>query len=190
MNYNSFTNLNLGEFFKNSHSTNHNIEGQSYAIQKQVIFGIRNITMSIEFNFPEKVSLANRTILKDFILSIFKKEKKKAGNISYVFCSDDYLLDINRSYLNHDYFTDIITFDLSESGSNSIDGEIYISVDTVRDNARRFKTSFSKELHRVMFHGVLHLCGYKDKSDNEQTAMTEKEDHYLHLYSKMFHVKS
>lgn len=138
--------------------------------------------MHIEFNFPAKVSLSKRAELKKFIELIFRKEKKKAGNISYVFCSDDYLLDINRSYLNHDYYTDIITFDLSEPGSGIIDGEIYISVDTIRENAKRFKTSITKELHRVIFHGILHLCGYSDKTQKDQLLMTTKEDHYLHLY--------
>lgn len=138
--------------------------------------------MHIEFNFPAKVALTNRTELKQFIASIFKREKKKPGTISYVFCSDDYLLDINRSYLNHDYYTDIITFDLSEPGSGIIDAEIYISIDTIRDNAKRFDTSINKELHRVIFHGVLHLCGYKDKTPGDQKLMTEKEDHYLELY--------
>lgn len=138
--------------------------------------------MHIEFNFPAKVGLANRTELKKFIESIFRKEKKKPGTISYVFCSDDYLLDINRSYLNHDYYTDIITFDLSEPGSGIIDAEIYISIDTIRDNTKRFQTSINKELHRVIFHGVLHLCGYKDKTSKDQALMTQKEDHYLDLY--------
>lgn len=104
------------------------------------------------------------------------------GNLSYVFCSDDYLLDINRSFLQHDYYTDIITFDLTEPGSKKIDAEIYISVDTIRDNAQRFDTSITKELHRVIFHGVLHLCGYKDKTSKDQELMTRKEDHYLSLY--------
>ncbi len=138
--------------------------------------------MAIEFNFQKKIVLANRSSLKDFILSIFRKEKKKAGNISYVFCSDEYLLQINSSFLNHDYFTDIITFDLSEPGSKSIDAEIYISVDTIRYNAERFDTSIKRELHRVIFHGILHLCGYNDKTAKDQALMTKKEDEYLQRY--------
>lgn len=143
---------------------------------------MRKYTMPVEFNFPEKIALADRTRLKTFIESIFKKEKKSLGNLSYVFCSDDYLLDINRSFLQHDYYTDIITFDLSEPGARKIDAEIYISVDTIRDNARRFNTTVTRELHRVIFHGVLHLCGYKDKSSKDQALMTQKEDHYLSQY--------
>lgn len=138
--------------------------------------------MVVEFNFQKKIVLANRSGLKDFILSIFRKEKKKPGTITYIFCSDEYLLEINRSFLNHDYFTDIITFDLSEPGSKLIDAEIYISVDTIRDNATRFNNSITKELHRVIFHGVLHLCGYKDKTPKDQTLMTQKEDYYLGQY--------
>ncbi len=85
------------------------------------------------------------------------------AELQYIFCSDAYLLDINREYLQHDFFTDIITFDLSEKGQ-PINAEIYISVERVRDNAANYNSSFRKEIHRVIFHGVLHLCGYKDKS--------------------------
>ena len=143
---------------------------------------MRNITMPIHFNFPEKIGLDQRTNLKRFILTIFKKEGKKAGLINYVFCSDDYILEINRSHLGHDYYTDIITFDLSEPNSTIIDAEIYISVDTVRDNAQRFNNTIRQELHRVVFHGVLHLCGYGDKTTSEKLIMTAKEDKYLDLY--------
>ena len=143
---------------------------------------MRNITMPIHFNFPEKIRLDERTNLKRFILTIFKKEGKKAGLINYVFCSDDYILEINRSHLGHDYYTDIITFDLSEPESTIIDAEIYISVDTVRDNAQRFNNTIRQELHRVVFHGVLHLCGYGDKTPSEKLIMTAKEDQYLDLY--------
>ena len=138
--------------------------------------------MAIHFNFPEKITLANRLALKEFIASIFKKEKKQPGEISYVFCSDEYIIEINRSFLAHDYYTDIITFDLSEKGSKKIDAEIYISVDTIRDNASRFNTSVNRELHRVIFHGILHLCGYKDKTPEEQALMTKMEDKYLFQY--------
>ena len=138
--------------------------------------------MVVEFNFQTRITLTERTRLKEFILSIFKKEKKSPGTISFVFCSDEYLLEMNRSYLNHNYYTDIITFDLSASPASPIDGEIYISADTVRDNAKRFRVSINKELHRVIFHGILHLCGYKDKNSQEQRIMSTKEDKYLSLY--------
>ena len=133
---------------------------------------------TIQFNFLEPVSLKDRTRLRQFLVSLFKKEGKKPGDLQYIFCSDDYLLDINRQYLNHDYYTDIITFDLSEKG-HPINAEIYISVDRVRDNAREFGSSVKKELQRVIFHGALHLCGYKDKTAAQQKEMRQMEEKYL-----------
>ena len=127
-------------------------------------------------------SLSNRSDLKSFIASLFKKEKKRLEDIHYVFCSDDYLLEINRQHLQHDYYTDIITFDLSEKGSEIISGEIYISVDRVRNNAKTAGYLISVELLRVIFHGVLHLCGYGDKKRGERAIMREKEDYYIHKY--------
>jgi rRNA maturation RNase YbeY len=114
-------------------------------------------------------------------VSIFKKEKKQLDELQYIFCSDDYLLEINRQYLNHDYYTDIISFDLSEKGQ-LINAEIYISVDRVRENAREFGSSLRQELHRVMFHGALHLCGYKDKKPKEVQIMRQMEDNWLKKY--------
>ena len=101
--------------------------------------------------------------------------------INYVFCTDKVLLEINRKYLKHDLFTDIITFDLSES--RSVRAEIYISIDQVRENARMLGVSFKSELHRVIFHGILHLCGFMDKSKSEREKMREKEDYYLKRYN-------
>ena|ERR1700748_2716921 len=135
----------------------------------------------IFFNFLKEVPLRERARLKAFLPSLFKKEKKQLSEIRYIFCSDDYLLDINKQYLQHDYYTDIITFDLSEPGQ-PINAEIYISVDRVRDNARNFHTSLKRELHRVIFHGALHLCGYKDKSQEEEKIMRQKEEKYLEIY--------
>lgn len=103
------------------------------------------------------------------------------AELQYIFCSDDYLLQINRQFLHHDYYTDIITFDLTEE-SHPINAEIYISVDRVRDNAREFGNSLRTELHRVIFHGSLHLCGYKDKNPREQELMRQMEEKYLKLY--------
>jgi len=138
--------------------------------------------MKISFNFLEKITLTNRTGLKAFIARMFEMEKCKAGQINFIFCSDEFLLEINKTYLQHDYYTDIITFNLSAEGSSFIDGEVYISIDTITDNALRFSNSVSKELHRVMFHGILHLIGYDDSSQRLQTIMTDKEDFYLQLY--------
>ena len=138
---------------------------------------------TIQFNFLEPVSLKDRTRLRQFLVSLFKKEGKKLGDLQYIFCSDDYLLDINRQYLNHDYYTDIITFDLSEKG-HPINAEIYISVDRVRENAANYNSSFRKELHRVMFHGILHLCGYKDKKPKDAKIMRQMEDKWLIAYQR------
>jgi probable rRNA maturation factor len=124
-----------------------------------------------------KPGLSNRTRLKQFIESVFSKEGKQLESLNYIFCTDKALLEINRQYLVHDYYTDIITFDLSDT--NRIRGEIYISTDRVKDNARQLGVSFSEELHRVIFHGVLHLCGYKDKKPGDRKRMREMENYYL-----------
>lgn len=104
-------------------------------------------------------------------------ENKKPGNISVIFCSDDYLLDINIKYLNHNFYTDIVTFDYVEE--NLISGDLFISVDRVKENAKKFDQPFKKELFRVILHGVLHLIGYNDKTEEEQKMMRSKEDFYL-----------
>ena len=145
--------------------------------------------MDISFNFIETITLNNRSLLKGFIKDIFKKEKKKATSLSFVFCSDDYLLQINKTYLQHNYYTDIITFDLSNPSHNEIEGEIYISVETIRSNSQRFNTSIKSELQRVIFHGILHLCGYKDKNTAQQKIMTNKEDFYLTKYAQYLEKK-
>ena len=129
-----------------------------------------------------KPSLTNRTELKRYIQSIFKKEGKKLGFINYIFCTDKALLEINRQFLSHDFYTDIITFNLSES--KIIQAEIYISTDRVKENALQLGVSFKSELHRVVFHGVLHLCGYKDKSKEQKVEMRGKEEFYIKHYLK------
>jgi len=133
--------------------------------------------------FFDEVSpwLPDRSSLKKFIESIFKKEGYKLASLNYIFCTDERLLQINRDYLRHDYYTDIITFGLVQ---DPIEGEIYISIDRVRDNAVQLGVSFKSELHRVIFHGVLHLCGYKDKTSAQEQEMRRKEDYYLNLYFK------
>jgi len=136
---------------------------------------------TIQFNFLEPIDLRDRNRLKKFLISLFKKEGKVLGELYYIFCSDSYLLEINRQFLSHDYYTDIITFDLSER-SQPINAEIYISVDRVRDNARVYKSSLKKELHRVIFHGALHLCGYKDKRPQDEKLMRKMEEKYLGLW--------
>lgn len=135
----------------------------------------------IKFFFPYKTRLSDRTRLKSFIESIFRKEKMALAELNYIFCSDDELLQINRQFLQHNYYTDIITFDLSDTG-NAIHAEVYISIERVKDNARKLRVSFRKEIHRVIFHGVLHLCGYKDKKASQQKEMRAKEEELLKLY--------
>ena len=122
----------------------------------------------------------NKTNLKNFIKELVLAEKFKAGDISIVLCSDEYLIEINKSYLDHDYFTDIITFDYS--GGKTVSGDLMISLDRVEDNARQNKVDVLHEFHRVVFHGVLHLCGYKDKSPKDQALMRSKEDFYLQKF--------
>lgn len=134
----------------------------------------------VRFHLLEPLKLPQRTALKLFINELFKKEGLKLTSLDYIFCSDDYLLKINQDFLKHDDYTDIITFDLSES--SSVIGEIYISIDRVYENASQHNVPFSHELHRVIFHGALHLCGYKDKSKPAKLEMTKREDHYLRIF--------
>ena len=129
------------------------------------------------FIFPDK------TGLKSFIESIFKKEKKVLGKINYIFCSDEMLLKINQDFLQHNYYTDIITFGLQEPGQ-PIEAEIYISIDRVKDNAIQHGVGYENEMMRVLFHGALHLCGYKDKKKSEIQEMRAKEDQYLRMIAK------
>ena len=139
--------------------------------------------MAIVFHALEPVILKQRRLLKKFIIQLFIKEKKSLQSIDIIFCSDEYLLEINKQHLQHDFYTDIITFDLSESSANPITGELYISIDRVKDNAALRDEKFSTELLRVIFHGVLHLCGFKDKTKSDIKTMREKEDEYLGLYN-------
>ena len=127
--------------------------------------------------------LRDRKKLKDFIESVFRMEGKKLGSINYIFCSDSHILKLNRKFLNHNFYTDILTFDLSENQA-SINAEIIISIDRVRDNAMNLGVSIKSELLRVIFHGALHLCGYNDKKVSERLVMRLKEDHYLSKFLK------
>ena len=140
--------------------------------------------MSISFNQADsKVALANRVALKSFIEKRMKKEGFSIETLTYVFCSDKYLLKMNKDFLSHNYYTDIISFDLSETPGNLI-GEVYISVDRVKDNAKTHGTTLKEELHRVIFHGALHFCGYKDKKPADTIKMRQMEDRWLSAYMK------
>jgi rRNA maturation RNase YbeY len=148
-----------------------------------------NNDSSIHFFFSSvSPGLKHRKKLKQFLSFLFKSEGYKINSLSYIFSGDKTILKINRQYLNHDFLTDIISFDLSNKPKD-IMGEIYISMPRVRENSKVFTTSFSNELHRVIFHGALHLCGYNDKTIAQKKVMRTKEDFYLSLYSKLFHVK-
>jgi probable rRNA maturation factor len=139
----------------------------------------------VSFNYADrKLPLNEKRFIKKFIECIFLKEKKKLEYLKYVFCSDDYLLKINVQFLHHNFYTDIISFNLS-SNEKTVKGEIYVSIDRAKENYHKYKTSLQEEFLRVIFHGALHLCGYKDKSPPEKKTMRRKEDFYI----TMFHVK-
>lgn len=138
--------------------------------------------MPIQFFFAGvKIFLSERKRLKVFMEGMLRKEKRKLISLSIVFCTDKYLLEINSQYLGHSYYTDIITFNLAEDDS-FIQGEIYISVDRIRENALINVVTVNNELHRVMFHGILHLCGYKDKTKSSKETMTQLENLMLQKY--------
>ena len=138
--------------------------------------------MSVKFHQLTNVKLNNRKALKAFIPMIFNKEAKLFKSLNYIFCTDEYLLKVNKDFLQHDFYTDIITFDLSDTKQSPTEGEVYISVDRVKENAVIHNTTFELELHRVIFHGALHLCGYKDKSKKEALLMRDKEEDCLSMY--------
>lgn len=132
----------------------------------------------IQIFFEDIPSLkVNKTYLKKYIKELITKELFKVGNVTIIFCSDAYLLEINKQYLNHDYYTDIVTFDYGEN--SVISGDLFISVDRIKENAENFKATFKEELFRVVFHGVLHLVGYNDKTEEEHKEMRQKENYYL-----------
>lgn len=137
----------------------------------------------IDFHFETNFSLKGLTKYSDWITRIIESEDREIGKVDYIFCSDDYLLKMNQRYLNHDTFTDIITFDYSEE--KFISGDIFISIDRVKENAASFNVNYQEELLRVMSHGVLHLIGYKDKGEDEVKLMREKENEKI----KLFHVE-
>ena len=131
---------------------------------------------AVDVPFPK----IKRRLTTKWIHLTIEKYHKKAGAISYIFCSDEEILKINKQYLNHDYYTDIITFDYSENGV--VSGDLFISLDTVKSNSEKFGTIYEEELHRVMIHGVLHLCGFKDKTSADEKIMRKKEDEALEIF--------
>ena len=137
--------------------------------------------MAVHFIFDDTKTLRlKKRMIAEWIKNVASGYGKSIGEISYIFCSDNKILAINNEYLQHDYYTDIISFDLS--AGDDLVGEIYISIDRVRENARTLGHSFKSELHRVIFHGALHLCGYKDKSLRDIKLMRKKEEESLSAY--------
>ncbi|GHT55906.1 endoribonuclease YbeY [Bacteroidia bacterium] len=138
--------------------------------------------------FYETVDVSSPKLKKKlaakWIFLMIEKYQKKAGAITYIFCSDAEILRINKQYLNHNYYTDIITFDYTED--NIVSGDLFISLDRVKANSKKFATEYEEELHRVMIHGVLHLCGFKDKKSAEKQIMREKEDEALALLNRLY----
>lgn len=138
--------------------------------------------MAVQFTSHEvKDYLKEKRKLKLFLAGLFSAEGQGLKSLHFVFCSDAYLLEINKQFLQHDTYTDIVTFEMGEDPEIA-EGEIYISIDRVLDNAEKFKTTVNEELHRVIFHGALHLCGFKDKSKKDVALMRSKEDEYLEKY--------
>lgn len=128
-------------------------------------------------------TLKNKQVIRHWLATVITKKGFTIGPLNYMFVSDEHLLDVNKQYLNHDYYTDIITFDYTEN--KRVSGDIFISVDRVRDNTGKYNSTFEDELHRVMVHGVLHLMGQKDKSKADAEAMRKAEDAALKLKSKI-----
>lgn len=132
-------------------------------------------------NHDVKTVVRGKRKIYEWLYRTAANENKQIDSLTIILCSDEFLLDINRNHLNHDYYTDVITFDLSDR-LHFINGEIYISIDRVRENARILNESLIDELYRVIIHGLLHLCGYKDKTTHQQKQMRKKEDGYLKVF--------
>ncbi len=137
----------------------------------------------ISFNYETDFELTNEDAYSEWLSNVIISENKKEGDINYIFCDDDYLHKINMEYLQHDTLTDIISFDYSVG--NELHGDIFVSIERVRENALDFNVLFDNELKRVLSHGLLHYCGYKDKSDEDTLVMRNKEEEKI----KMFHVE-
>lgn len=137
----------------------------------------------IEFHFETDFTFSNPGSFEAWLMKVIESEEKIAGDINYIFCDDEYLLKVNLEYLNHDTYTDIITFDYCEG--NFLHGDVFISIERVAENALTYNVDFTQELLRVMSHGILHLCGYKDKTEEDKRLMRLKEDKKI----AMFHVE-
>ena len=137
----------------------------------------------IELFYETEFEIKESQIWIDWVTESMKNEGKSIEELNYIFCDDEYLLEINRQYLDHDYYTDVIGFDNSED--DVLTGDIFISVERIADNAEQNKVSFDNELARVMIHGILHFAGYPDKEEEQKRIMTEKEDFYLNRFQQL-----
>jgi probable rRNA maturation factor len=137
----------------------------------------------ILFHFETDFKLQNKILYKKWIQFFTRQLGKKVGDVNYIFCTDDYLHELNVKYLNHDTLTDIITFDYSEN--NILNGDIFISIERVKENSEKFKINFQEELKRVIAHGVLHLSGFKDKKKEDKSIMRNQEDRALEMFNKV-----
>lgn len=133
----------------------------------------------IRFHAITDFDIADKSKLKKWIIKVVEKEGSAIAELNFIFCDDDYLLEKNKTFLKHNTLTDIITFDYSEK--NTLTGDVYISIERVKENSQNYGVPYENELHRVIIHGVLHLLGYKDKNEKQQKEMREKEDFYLSL---------
>ncbi|MCX6244542.1 MAG: rRNA maturation RNase YbeY [Bacteroidetes bacterium] len=132
------------------------------------------------FSEDIRFTLKNRSVIRKWLTTVIRAENKNPWYVNFIFCSDEYLFELNKTYLHHLTLTDIITFPYNDD-PETVSGDIFISIERVRENAKEFKQEFDRELKRVMVHGVLHLIGYSDKGKKHKEAMTAKEDHYLDI---------
>ena len=137
----------------------------------------------ISFNYELDFKLDDEQLFSDWLSKVISSESKHEGEINYIFCDDNYLVEINQQYLDHDTLTDIISFDYSVG--NELHGDVFVSIERVVENAQDFDVTFEEELRRVLVHGILHYCGYKDKNEEDENLMRRKEEEKM----KMFHVK-
>ena len=134
----------------------------------------------VQFFFVNIEEITIPPLTKDWLQNLISSENKKLGEINYIFCDDEHLLQVNRDFLQHDYYTDVITFDYVKG--KTISADIFVSLPRISDNAKSLSKDFNSELLRVLAHGVLHLCGYKDKTEDEILEMRSKEDYYLSIF--------
>lgn len=146
-----------------------------FCIQKMIRF----FTENVDYKLPQKLAV------KKWLTAQAKTEGYEMGDLNYIFASDDYVLQVNRDYLQHDYYTDIITFDNREFADDPIEGDIYVSIDRVADNATQLNVPAGQEMRRVLAHGLLHLCGYGDKSEEDEKRMRAKEDEWLGAFPNL-----